>query len=296
MPIDPHTPPAAVSEPVRLLVPSHCQLGEGPFWDEVRRTLFWTDIDAGELHAWHQPTGKVRRVYKGDPVGGFTLEADGALALFRVKDIARFEPDTGSLKSRPFADAGMKRFNDVTADFHGRVFAGTIGRDDASGGLHRLDPDGSSRLLFRGTGVANGMGFSPDGGTFYWTCSTTGRIFAFDYEPSTGELTRRRVFYACSEGEGAPDGLCVDREGTLWSARWGGSCVARHDPASSRIVETVSLPAPCVTSCCFGGPDGGTLFITTARQSEKDPASPAGGVFSVVTPTVGQPSRRSRLF
>ncbi len=289
-------PPTAVSEPVRLLVPSRCHLGEGPFWDQARQTLFWSDIDAGELYAWHQSTGETRRVYQWDPVGGFTLEADGALALFRVRDIARFEPETGSLRSRPFADPGMKRFNDVTADFRGRVFAGTIGKDDASGGLHRLDPDGSSRILFRGTGVANGMGFSPDGGTFYWTCSTTRRIFAFDYEISTGELTRRRVFCECSEGEGTPDGLCVDREGYLWSARWGGSCVARHDPASSRIVETVPVPALCVTSCCFGGPDGRTLFITTARQSEKDPASPAGGLFSVGTPTAGQSSRRSRLF
>jgi len=287
---------AAISEPVRLLIPSHCQLGEGPFWDEARRTLFWTDIDAGELHAWHQPTGETRRVYQGDPVGGFTLEDDGALALFRVGDIARFDPETGSLKSRPFADAGMKRFNDVTADFHGRVFAGTIGRDNESGGLHRLDPDGSSRLLFRGTGVANGMGFSPDGRTFYWTCSTTGKIFAFDYEHATGEITRRRVFWEKEEGEGTPDGLCVDREGFLWSARWGGSCVARHDPASSHIVETVPVPALCVTSCCFGGSDGRTLFITTARQGEDPATSLAGGVFSVATATSGAALRCSRLF
>ena len=284
-----------IASPVKLLVPSRCQLGEGPLWDEARQTLFWSDIDAGELYAWHQPSGKTRCVYRGDPVGGYTLEADGAFALFRVGDISRFDPDSGEIRSRTFADPGMKRFNDVTADFHGRVFAGTIGRDDASGGLHRVDPDGSSRLLFRGTGVANGMGFSLDRRTFYWTCSTTRKIFAFDYDPASGELSGRRVFYACGPDEGAPDGLCADREGYLWSARWGGSRVVRHAP-DGPVVESLAVPASCVTSCCFGGPGNSTLFITSARPADEPEASLAGGLFSAATATAGQPSRPSRLF
>ncbi len=291
-------PPPAVSEPVRLLVPSHCNLGEGPLWDEGRQMLFWTDIDAGELHSWTHATGEVRRVRLGDPIGGFTLEADGALALFRVSDLARLDPESGRVTTtRPFADPGMKRFNDVTADFRGRVFAGTIGMDDQSGGLHRIDPDGRSRLLFRGTGVANGMGFSPDRGTFYWTCSTTAKIFAFAYDEATGELSGRRVLHAAAAVPGvAPDGLAVDREGCLWSARWGASCVVRLAPDGNTVIETVPVPAPFATSCTFGGPGLDTLFITTARQGETSAASAAGGVFAVQTATSGGPTRRSRIF
>jgi len=289
-------PVSSVSGPVGLLVRSNCALGEGPFWDDARGTLFWTDIDGGALHAWHGATGKARRIYSGDPVGGFTLEEDGTFALFRVGDIARFDPAKGVLETRLFSDPGMKRFNDVTADFEGRVFAGTIGKDDQSGGLHRLDPDGSSRLLFRGTGVSNGMGFSPDGRTFYWTCSTTARIFSFNYDRETGDITGRRVFHACAPEEGAPDGLCIDRDGFVWSARWGGSCVVRHEPGSGRVVERVPVPASCVTSCCFGGPAGADLFITSARPVGEPEASLAGGLFRAPTGTFGLPSRRSRMF
>jgi D-xylono/L-arabinono-1,4-lactonase len=282
--------------PARLLVRSNCKLGEGPFWDGARDGLLWTDIDNGALHFWDRATGRARQVYSGDPVGGFTMEPDGRLALFRVHDIALFDLAKGVVESIPFSDPGMARFNDVTADFEGRVFAGTIGKDEASGGLHRIDPDGSTRLLFRGTGVSNGMGFSPDGHTFYWTCSTTARIFAFSYDRSNGEVSGRRVFYACTPAEGAPDGLCIDREGFIWSARWGGYCLARHEPNSGRIVEKVDVPASCVTSCCFGGPSGSDLFVTSARPGGEPESSLAGGLFTLPTRTSGLPSLRSRLF
>jgi D-xylonolactonase len=281
---------------MKSLSPMRCQLGEGPLWDADRRTLFWTDIPGGELHAWHQATGEIRRVYRGEPVGGFTLEADGALALFRVSDIARLDPEDGRLQTRPFSDSGMARFNDVTADVRGRVFAGTIGRDDQSGGLFRFDPDGSDRLLFRGTGCSNGMGFSPDGRRMYWTCSTTRKIFHFDYAADTGELTQRRVFHACHPDEGIPDGLCVDREGFVWSARWTGSCIVRQSPADGAIVQTIPVPAELVTSCCFGGEARSTLFITTARQADKPDESGAGGVYAIETEAEGIPGHRSRLF
>jgi sugar lactone lactonase YvrE len=280
----------------RLLVSTRNQLGENPLWDAARRTLFWTDITAGELHAWDEATGEARKIYSGPMVGGFTLEADGALLLFRVSDLARLDPASGECRSlRPFKDGGTQRFNDVMADPAGRVYAGTIGRDAHSGGLFRFDPDGSVHPLFRGTGCSNGMGLSPDGKTFYWTCSTTNRIFAFDYDAATGALARRREFHvADKEEEGTCDGLCVDAEGHLWSARWDGHRLRRHAP-DGRVVAEISVPASRVTSCCFGGPDFKTLFITSAR-GETDPGyCEAGSVFRTEVAAPGLPRHVSRL-
>jgi D-xylonolactonase len=173
-------------------------------------------------------------------------------------------PPDGSLKVlRDIFDEGTARFNDVIADPEGRVFAGTIGHTPESGGLVKLERDGSIDLLFRGTGCSNGMGFSPDLRTFYWTCSTRRRIYAFDYDRATGGLSRERIFYQATDDEGIPDGMTVDRDGHVWSARWDGYSVVHHAPDGQKI-ETFSFPVGKVSSLCFGGPTRDEFFVTTA--------------------------------
>jgi D-xylonolactonase len=200
-------------------------------------------------------------------VGGFTFQENGDLLLFRINDLALLRPD-GSVKLlAPFADDGMTRFNDVLADPEGRVFAGTIGRTVESGGLFRFERDGTATLLFRGTGCANGMGFSPDLRTFYWTCSTRRRLYAFDYDRATGSLTRERILHEAPAAEGIPDGLTVDADGDLWSTRWDGFALIHHAPDGT-VLEKFTLPVAKVTSVCFGGPYLDQFFLTTAGGAE----------------------------
>jgi len=280
---------------VTLLIPSRSSLGENPLWDEKKRTFYWTDIEAGEVHAWSEATGKSRRIYSGPKVGGFTMEHDGALALFRVNDFVRLGDDGQVTRAVPFKDEGSERFNDVTADPRGRVFAGTIGLNATSGGVIRYDPDGSSRLLFRGTGVSNGMGFSPDRRTFYWTCSTTIRIFAFDYVEETGEISRQRVIHQAKPKNDIPDGMCMDSTGGFWSARWDGSRIVHHQ-ADGTVDREIAIPTLRPTSCCFVGRKFDELFVTSARLSDESSSEVAGGVFRVTGAGTGRPVMRSRLF
>jgi D-xylonolactonase len=163
-------------------------------------------------------------------------------------------------------DPHMVRFNDVIADPEGRAFAGTIGKNAEVGGLYRVDLDGRVELLWRGTGCANGMGFTPDLRRFYWTDSTAQVIYIADYDRASGALTNRREFYRAPVEEGIPDGLCVDRAGHVWSARWGGSTLLRLD-GEGRLAERVTFPVSRVSSATFGGPDLDVLYVTTAGGS-----------------------------
>jgi sugar lactone lactonase YvrE len=56
----------------------------------------------------------------------------------------------------------------------------------------------------------------------YFIDTITLSIDSFDY--CEGELSnRRRLWTRPNESYGAPDGMCIDSEGGLWVAFWGGS-------------------------------------------------------------------------
>ena len=272
----------------------HCKIGENPLWDDKRGVLFWTDIASGRLFRFAPHTGEHRQFYSGEPVGGFTIQADGSLLLFQVNKVSRLDPDEGRLEVLVDGiDDEMQRFNDVIADPRGRVYAGTIGRTKENGGLYRVELDGAVSCLFKGTGCSNGMGFSPDRKRFYWTCSTTRRIFQFDYDESSGELSNRLLLIDASQEDSTPDGMTVDAKGFIWSARWGGFAVFKYAP-DGELLEKLHLPVGKVSSAVFGAPGLDELYITTAGGSE-DSDTADGTLYRVKLDVKGLPEFRSRV-
>ena len=272
----------------------HCHTGENPLWHPGERAVYWTDIPAGKLFRYDPATNSHRTVYEGEPVGGFTLQSDGSLLLFRVSDLARLDLASGAVTIiRGFSDEGMERFNDVMVDPEGRVFAGTIGTTDEGGGVYRVDTDGTITKLFAGTRCSNGMGFSPDGKTLYWTDSSAGVIYRFPYDRPTGQLGDREVVHRAGPVDGIPDGLVVDEKGHLWSARWDGHCVLHIDPDGT-VCARHPLPVAKVSSLCFAGDNLDTFYITTAGGSPG--ATTDDGALFRFDPGIRGPDRfRSRI-
>ncbi|HSW45791.1 MAG TPA: SMP-30/gluconolactonase/LRE family protein [Phycisphaerae bacterium] len=257
----------------------HCHTGENPLWDDERQVVYWTDIPKGRLFRYDARTGEHRQIYSGEPVGGFTLQKDGSLLLFQVNKFSLMRPDGGTRILVEGIDDDMVRFNDVIADPRGRVYAGTIGKNSRSGGLYLIATDGGVTCLFKGTGCSNGMGFSPNRKHLYWTCSSSRKVFRFDYQPATGELTKRHELICIGADEGVPDGLTVDSEGNLWSARWDGSAIHKYSPSGKQIGR-IDFPVAKVSSMIFGGPDLDELYVTTAGGSDDDD-TPDGSLYRV---------------
>jgi D-xylonolactonase len=203
----PHQAPEQ-STPARLAADSRCRLGEQPLWDVIHQQLVWTDIDGGRLYRFDSRIGEWSAFYDGPPVGGITLQEDGSLLVFRVDDVCRIFSD-GTIQPVVTAiDASILRFNDAIADPEGRVFVGSrspAGRRSA--GVFRLNTNGRLDRVLSGTATANGMAFSPDLRTFYWTDTTARTIFAFDYDRRTGHLTDGRELIVIAPGQGVPDAL-----------------------------------------------------------------------------------------
>lgn len=78
----------------------------------------------------------------------------------------------------------------------------------------------------------------------------------------SGAVGSRQVHLRIDEG--APDGLCVDTDGSLWVAVWGAGEVRCFDAAGEQVA-TVEVAAPHTSSIAFVGPARDRLLITTAR-------------------------------
>lgn len=123
--------------------------------------------------------------------------------------------------------------------------------------------------------VSNGLAWSPDGRTLYWSDTKAHVVRAFDVYAHDGSLSRPREFARFppkAEGQdlasygGRPDGAAVDREGAYWVAMFEGQQLLRLAP-DGRVLQSLPLPVRCPTMPCFGGPDLQTLYITTAREN-----------------------------
>jgi D-xylonolactonase len=148
--------------------------------------------------------------------------------------------------------------------------------------------------LFKGSGCANGMGFTLDRSTFYWTCSSRRKIFRFAYDAASGALKEQGVLHECTDDHQTPDGMTVDTAGHVWSARWGGQSVLEL-AADGTLLRTIEMPTSRITSAAFGGSDLEDLYCTSAGGSADDPSA-AGALFRVSgTGARGMREFRSRV-
>ena len=282
---------------LQLISDQATQTGENPLWHPVEKKLYWTDIPTGRLFRYDPATNETEQIYDGETVGGFTFQADSSLLLFMERGrIALWRDGNLTTLIDEIPAERESRFNDVIADPQGRVFCGTMPSATKLGRLYRLDPDLSLHLLLDGINISNGLGFTPDQKTLYYTESVARKIYIFDYDADTGKISNQRIWKETPPNEGVPDGLTVDADGCIWSARWDGAAVYKYAPTGENI-QKIEIPALKVTSITFGCEDLNTLYITTALHggSKADEGEGAGALFRLRVDVAGLPEFFSKV-
>ena len=293
--------PTGAGAPVDCVWPAQAGLGEGPIWDAETATLHWVDIKAGRLHRFTPASGARHTVDVGEDIGAVALRASGGLVAVLRSGFAYLDRETGGKTpiADPEPDIAGNRFNDGRVDAAGRFWAGTMddGEREVSGALYRLDGDGTVTRMRDGFVISNGMGWSPDGETMYFTDSTRRRIIAYDFDPASGDIAGDRTFVRFGDDDGFPDGLTVDAEGGVWSALWDGHRLDRFTPEGA-LDRSLPLPVPRPTSMAFGGPGLDVLYVTSARigldQGALAAAPLSGGLFAVEAGIRGRAENRFR--
>ena len=271
-------------------------VGEGPLWHPIDRQLYWVDIPQGRIFRFDPESGRHEQFYESGVIGGFTIQEDGTLLLFMDRGSVALLRD-GELTSviDDIPEERDTRFNDVIADPNGNVFCGTMPTETRSAKLYRLDRDGNLTVVLDDIGLSNGLGFTLDRRQMYYTDSFARKIYIFDYDQSTSEISNQRVFVETPAGEGIPDGMTVDAEGCVWSARADGSALYRYTPQGVQDMA-IRFSAKKVSSVTFGGPDLDEIYVTTIGGDNKAEEGPgAGALFRLRLGIRGVPDFHSRV-
>lgn len=286
-----------MSESVQVVLDARARLGEGPVWDVDRQQLFWVDIYNYRVHQFDPATGRDRYFDMGEVVSAIALAGNDQLLLALRDRLAWLNLQTSEvvpLCKIEFSQPADTRLNDGKCDAQGRFWIGSCSETTGQAALYRYDPDGSLHTMETGLTISNGLGWSPDGSTFYLTDSTPHLIYAYNFEAETGAIHDRQVLIDLSHEAVEPDGLTIDRAGNIWSALWNGWCVACFNPQGEELLR-VKVPVPCPTCPTFGGPDLTDLYITSASvglsQQEIQQSHTAGDLFRLSTQAAGMPTR-----
>ncbi|SOB86535.1 gluconolactonase [Sphingomonas guangdongensis] len=265
---------------------------EGPVWVRRGNYLLFADVPGNRIWRWRagagldifmEPSGLVGPVpdaFNEAGANGLAIDPAGRLVMADSGTRAVARLDLATRRKTILVDRYEgKRFNSpntVAVARSGAIFFSDppYGLKDQDGsplreldfqGLYRLDPDGSLHLLDRSHRRPNGIAISPDQRTLYLALSdeTRPEVLAYPLD-ARGNVGQARVFSdmraaQAAGGKGLPDGMVTDRAGNLFATGPGGVHVLT--PAGKRL--GIIATGKAVANCCFGGPTGSTLFMTS---------------------------------
>lgn len=245
--------------------------GEGPQWFAEFGTWRCVDMLRGDVVGL-DASGRIVRNNIGSVAAMIRPRTLGGAVILREHDVVTVGGDP--LQARDFRQVAqllndpLVRMNEGACDPVGRLVCGSMAYDMHEGGasVYRItmgDHGDAARVetLREAVTISNGIAFTADGSVAYYVDTSTSRIEMIDY--SGGSFSSASTLIDLHDESGAPDGLCIDDEGNLWVAMFGGGCVLAISPTGV-IVERIELPTTQVTACAFAGDDLDELIITTS--------------------------------
>ncbi len=270
------------------------RVGESACWSAREQRLYSVDIWSDRLWRHDVDTGEATSFDMPEMASAVVVATDGVVVALESHLLAgRPGWDDWRRIDAPQDHPAEHRFNDACVDPAGRLVVSTMrnSRFGAApeGRLLRLDPDGWT-CLAEGFWTLNGLAFSPDGATLYWSDShpSVQTIWRCAYDG--GALGPATEFARMDALAGRPDGGAVDAEGGYWSAGVGGGELYRFAP-DGRLDRTIALPVENPTRPAFGGAALDRLFVTSMRErlTRPDPDDLAGAVLVLDPGVAGAP-------
>ncbi len=253
-----------------LVFHSNSELLEGPVFDQENNHLYFVSILDCLVYCFNPKTKEISSVKLDSPVGCVFII--GPKRVMAASKNGFFEIDFNDLSKEFSFQIGIEnfvRYNDGIKDSNGRFIVGTMGYPDVIKNIGKVYSycDGECKTIIEKTTISNGLAFSLDNKFLYFIDTPTKKVAKYSYDLNSGEV----IFDSYPiefKDKGSPDGMCIDKNGMLWIAEWGGGCISKWNPLTGKKIDEIKLPCINVTSCCFD--NNSNLYVTTAKDDTED--------------------------
>lgn len=272
-------------------------IGEGPHWDQKNQLLHWVDIEGKKLLSTNLDTHQTNYYDMPEMIGHAIPSQLKGFIVSLQSGIYRFIPENQQLEllQKTESDKPNNRPNDGKCDPLGRLWIGTMDLDlkEKAAGLYRMDSERKVTPMLSDLTLANGLAWDESKSVFYFIDTMAGVVFSFSYDLERGDIANQKIVIEFDKQFGLPDGMCIDQEGMLWVAGFGGGNIMRFDPQNGKLLERITVPAPNTTSICFAGQNLNELVITTANllltDEQRRDFPKSGQLFKYTCDTPGMP-------
>jgi gluconolactonase len=251
---------------------------EGPIWHPVEKHLTFSDMPGDHMRRWTAAGGVKTFRQPANKANGNTYDRAGRMLTCEhaTSRVTRTEPDgTITVLATHYQDKQLNSPNDIIVKRDGRIYFTdpTYGRMPHFGvertpeldfrGVYRVDPDGAGlTLLADDFDQPNGLCFSRDETRLFVNDTERGHIRVFDVR-ADGLLSGGAVWAEVrGSGNGAPDGMKIDRDGNLYCCGPGGLHVFAPDARALGVIETPEV----IANFTWGDDDLKSLFLTASTS------------------------------
>ena len=262
---------------IHVLDAPRCHLGEGPSYDPATETAWWVDILDRRLFELSLAAGAgPARVYTLPFMASCIAAIDSEHQLHEGEDGLYVRTLFDGRLTRHCAleaDDPGTRTNDGRVHPSGALWIGTMGcgAERGRGAIYHVAGTRVTRLFAHLT-IPNAIAFAPDGRVGYFVDSRENLLMRVALDAATGlPVAEPDIHYRHGDGGGSIDGAVVDREGVIWTARFGAACLDAYSPAGDRV-RTVPVPPHQPTCPTFVGRDLDHLLVTSAYEGMDDAA------------------------
>lgn len=253
-----------------LVFHPNSELLEGPVFDKNNGLLYFVSILDCLVYCYEPETKEICSVKLDSPVSCVYL-LERKIILVASKN-GFFRIDFNNLKKEFAFQIGIQntvRYNDGIQDAEGRIIIGTMGYPEVIERIGKVYSyyNGQDKVIIDKTTISNGLAFSLDNRFLYFIDTPTKKVAKYLYDLKSGDV-KFDSYIIEFKGEGSPDGMCMDSNGMLWIAEWGGGCISKWNPKDGKKLQEIKLPCINVTSCCFD--TNSNLYVTTAKDDAEN--------------------------